>query len=164
MNRLSSLDQPVAPAVNYNFRFCLIIIIIRQHYNYNYFFKHTETVVGSYHHKLSWHLCRCLIRVWNLFFTGRYFYSFFSFLLLSCVQPPPPPTTCSWRIQLGIPHCVLTSDSPVFQIICRLSSWVWSLQIIRSLSLSHLRSHMHQLLHRTYRGSVDFSVCLTAAL
>ena len=40
----------------------------------------------SYHHKLSWHFCRCLLRVSVVFFTGRYLFSFcfFFFAPVTC--------------------------------------------------------------------------------
>ena len=36
------------------------------------FIDKTQTPVLSYHHKLSTHLCLCLLRVCHCFFTGRY--------------------------------------------------------------------------------------------
>ena len=39
-------------------------------------FQHPNTIVSSYHRKLSWHLCQCLLCVWHRFSTRRYLFSF----------------------------------------------------------------------------------------
>ena len=38
--------------------------------------QHTDTVVCSYHHNLSWHLRLCLLCVWRRLFTRRYLFCF----------------------------------------------------------------------------------------
>ena len=77
------------------------------------------TFVSSYHQKLFWHLCRCLLCVCQLFYRYIYmFVLFFKCLHQSCVrsviEPTPPPPTHSWLIQWEIPCCALTSDSMDF--------------------------------------------------
>ena len=77
--------------------------------------QHLNTVVSSHHHKVSWHVRRCLLREWHHFFTGRYLFSpvfFFSFCRLLRVigDHPPPAPLARGGIQLGIP----CSTSPGF--------------------------------------------------
>ena len=95
-----------------------------------------DTGVSSSHHKLSRHLCCCLLCVCQRFFHWEIFV--FNFLRLSGVRSAiNPPTHSLTSNPAGIPCCVLTSTSPeLLQALYLKARWRNSAETAERLTLT----------------------------
>ena len=67
--------------------------------------------IDSYHKRLSWHLCRCLLDVWHCFFMQRYLFSFVVFFF--------------GQLEMSSPHSPAMDPAEDLMLLSHIgSSWV----------------------------------------